>query len=309
MIFSSYVSSTVNNTLTEAEKDKDRVKEPEKGKETDLYTDKDISKTKEKDAETKTEEKEKSVEGKDTNTGLENTPEVDGEDRYTGTIPDKTVAKGRNEGELEERRTGWENSTEGGENKVDSKENGQNTTEEKQPEARKPPEKEERDSDSEKKEIPEIVVKNKGQEEKERKEEQVNGKRDPGKIGPNDTKQRTVIPEGGNTVEIFELDITKNSTGTHDLKDSKKENNTIGPPVPGRKTILSRVNVTQHTLYRADEENGQPKEKATTKHDETEKEPLKKTMQLEEKKEEKEKEKEKKLNESFGKRFFEANNN
>ncbi|XP_061577477.1 inactive serine protease PAMR1 [Cololabis saira] len=295
------VCTKVNNTLSESENDKG--KEPGKGKEIDIYTDKDISKSKEKDQENTTEE---SVGGKDTSPGLDNTPVVDVEDRYTGIIPDKTVAKGKNESELEERNTGSERPTEGGENKLDDKNSGnsQNATEEKQPEAPKQPEEKEEGSDldleQEKKDIIETVVKNKGQEEKERKEEQVNGKRDPDKFGPNDTKQRTVTPERDNTVEIFDLDVTQNKTATHESQDSKKENNTIELPIPGSKIIPSRVNVTQFTLYRAGEENGQSKKKSATKTDVTDEDSSKKTKELEgDKKEKEEKEKEREVNESL----------
>lgn len=112
--------STVNNTLTEAEKDKDKAKETEKDKEKDTYSDKDISKTKEKGQESPTGEKE-GVGGKDINSGHENTTAVDREDKYTGTIPEKTVAEGRNEGELGERNTGSERPTGGSKDKVHSK--------------------------------------------------------------------------------------------------------------------------------------------------------------------------------------------
>uniref|UniRef100_A0A3P8SLR4 Inactive serine protease PAMR1 n=1 Tax=Amphiprion percula TaxID=161767 RepID=A0A3P8SLR4_AMPPE len=301
----------VNNTLTEAEKDKDKVKETEKGKEIDIYSEKDISKTKEKDQENTTGLKE-SVAGKDINTGQENTTAVDREDKYTGMIPEKTLPEGGNEGELEERNTGSEKPSGGTEDKVDSEgpDNSLHTVEEKkEPDVLKPPEKKEDSSETnletEKTDITEIVViKDKGQEEKERKEEQVNGKRDPDKVGPNDTKLRTVISEGENTVEIFELGMTKtNSTVTYDITDTPKENNTIGSPAPGRKIIPTRVNVTQYTMYRAVEESGKPKEKPTKK-DEKEKQPVEKTKEelereREEKEKEKEREKEKEVNQSF----------
>uniref|UniRef100_A0A3Q1BQG2 Inactive serine protease PAMR1 n=1 Tax=Amphiprion ocellaris TaxID=80972 RepID=A0A3Q1BQG2_AMPOC len=300
----------VNNTLTEAEKDKDKVKETEKGKEIDIYSEKDISKTKEKDQENTTGLKE-SVAGKDINTGQENTTAVDREDKYTGMIPEKTLPEGGNEGELEERNTGSEKPSGGTEDKVDSEgpDNSLHTVEEKkEPDVLKPPEKKEDSSETnletEKTDITEIVViKDKGQEEKERKEEQVNGKRDPDKVGPNDTKLRTVISEGENTVEIFELGMTKtNSTVTYDITDTPKENNTIGSPAPGRKIIPTRVNVTQYTMYRAVEESGKPKEKPTKK-DEKEKQPVEKTKEelereREEKEKEKEREKEKEINQS-----------
>lgn len=291
----------MNNTLTEAEKDKGKA---EKGKETD--SDKDISETEEKGQENTTGEKE-NVGGRDINTGHENTTAVDREDKYTGTIPEKTVSEGGNEGELEERNTGSEKPTGGSKDKVDSEgpDNSLNTVEEKEPEVEKPPEKKEGSPDTNlETDITEIIViKEKGQEEKERKEEQVNGKRDPDKVGPNDTKMRTVIAEGENTVEIFELEMTKNNTVIHDAKDAKKENNTISSPEPGRKILPSRVNITQYTMYRAGgEESGKPKEKPTIK----EEEPAEKTQ--EELEREKEKEKEKEVNQSFnGKRLIDKN--
>lgn len=307
----------MNNTLNEAEKDKDKPKGTEKDKETDTYSDKDISKTKEKGQESPTGEKD-SAGGKDINSGHENTTAVDREDKYTGTIPEKTVAEGRNEGELEERNTGSETPT-GGSKDVDSKgpDNSLNTVEKNEPELGKPPEKKEGGPDTNletgKTDITEIVViKDKGQEEKERKEEQVNGKRDPDKVGPNDTKLKTIIAEGENTVEIFELEMTKNSTVTYDTKDTKEENNTIGSPEPERKIIPTRVNITQYTMYRAGgEESGKPKEKPTITEDKTEKDSAEKTKEeLEREREEKEKEKEKEVNQSVnGKTLIEKNEN
>ncbi|XP_070687463.1 inactive serine protease PAMR1 [Pempheris klunzingeri] len=290
------VCTQVNNTLTEAEKGGDKTKETE----TDIY-----SKTKEKGQENTAGEKE-SVGGKDINIVHKNTTAVDREDKYTGTTPDKTVAEGGNEGELEERNTGSEKPTGGSKDKVDSKgpDNRLNTVEKEEPEIGKPPEKEEGTPDTnletEKPDIPEIVViKDKGQEEKERKEEQVNGKRDPNKVGPNDTKLRTVIAEGENTVEIFGLEITKNNTVIYDTKDTAKENNTIDSQEPGRKIVPTRVNNTQYTMYRVGgEESGKPKEKPTFKEDKTEEDIAEKTKE-ERQKEETEKEKEKEDNQSF----------
>lgn len=296
----------MNNTLTEAEKDRHQAKETE----TDTNTDKDISKTQEKGEENTAGEKE-SVGGKDINTGYENTTAVGREDKYTGTIPEKTVAEGGNEGELEERNTGSQKPTGGSEDKVESKgpDNSLNTVEKNEPEKGKPTEKKEGTPDTNletgKTDITGIVViKDKGQEGKERKEEQVNGKKDPDKVGPNDTKLRTVIAEGENTVEIFELEMTKNNTVIYDTKDTTKENNTILLD-PGRKIIPTRVNITQHTMYRAGgEERGKPKEESTVKEEKTEEDPAEKTKEeLEKEKEEKEKEKEKEVNQSFtGKR-------
>lgn len=293
----------MNNTLTEAEKDKGKAKETEKGKETD--SDKDISKTKAKSQENTTGGNE-SVGGRDINTGHENTTAVDGENKHTGTIPEKTVPEGRNEGELEERNTGSEKPTGGSKDKVDREgpDNSLNTVEQKKPDVGKPPERKEGSPDTnleiEKTDITGVVViKDKGQEGKERKEEQVNGKRDPDKVGPNDTKMRTVIAEGENTVEIFELEMTKNNTIIHDTKDTKKENSTVSSLEPGRKILPTRVNITQYTMYRAGGEE-KPREKPTIKEDKTEKDSAEKTKEtLEKEREEKEKEKEKEVNQSF----------
>lgn len=302
----------MNNTLTEAEKGKDKAKETD----TDKYTDKDISKTKEKGQENTAGEKE-SVGGGGINTGQENATAVDREDKYTDTIPEKTKSEGRSEGEPEERNTGSEKPSGGSNDKVDSQgpDNSLNTVENKEPEVAKPPEKEEEEGNQDtnleigKTDVTEIVViKDKGQEEKERKEEQVNGKRDPDKVGPNDTKLRPVVTEGDNTVEIFEKEMTKNNTVIYDTKDTKKENNSIDSPEAGRKIIPTRVNITQYTMYRAGgEESGKPKEKPTIHEDNTDEDSAEKTKEeLEREREEKEKEKEKEVNQSFtGKRLIE----
>ncbi|XP_054475946.1 inactive serine protease PAMR1 isoform X2 [Anoplopoma fimbria] len=300
------VCTQVNNTLTEDENDRNKGKKTEKGNKTDgdVY----INKTKEKGQDNINGEKE-SAGGGDINTGHDNTTAVDREDKYTGTIPGKTVSEGGNEGELVEINTWSEKPTGSSKDKVDSEgpDNSLNTVENKEPEVGKPPETKEGSPDTnletEKTDITEIVViKDKGQEEKERKEEQVNGKRDPDKVGPNDTKMRTVIiAEGDNTVEIFELEMTKNNTVIRDTKDTQKENNTIGSPEPGKKIIPTRVNITQYTMYRAgSEENGKTKEKPTIKEDQTERDSAEKTKEeLEREREGKEKEKEKEDNQSF----------
>ncbi|XP_037622677.1 inactive serine protease PAMR1 [Sebastes umbrosus] len=225
--------------------------------------------------------------------------------QVNNTLTEKTVSEGGNEGELEERNTGSEKPTGGSKDKVDSEgpDNSLNTVEKKEPEVGKPPERKEGSPDTNlETDITEIVViKDKGQEEKERKEEQVNGKKDANKVGPNDTKVRTVIiDEGENTVEIFEVEMTKNNTVIRDTKDTQRENNTIGSPDPGRKTLPSRVNITQYTMYRAGGEE-KPKEKPTTEEDKTEKGSAEKTKE-ELEREEKEKEKEKEVNQSFSER-------
>lgn len=300
------VCTKVNNTLTEREKDKDTAKEMETGKDKEIYSEKDTNKTEERGQDNTTGEEE-SVGGKDINTGHENTTAVDRDDEYTRTIPEKPVAEDRNEGELEERNTGSQKPAGGSRDKLDSKDpdNSLNTVEREEPEEAKPPEKKGGSPDvnlgTGKTDITKtVVIKDKGQEEKERKEEQVNGKREGDKVGPNDTKVRTVISEGENTVEIFELEMTKNNTVTSDKSDSKKENNnnTISSADPGRKIIPTRVNNTQYTLYRAGgEENGKPREKPTVEEDKTERKPAEKTNEELDREEEKEKERE--VNQSF----------
>lgn len=296
----------MNNTLPEAEKEKDNGKETEKQKETEKYIDKDISKTKEKGQENTTVEKE-TVGSKDINTGHMNTTTADREDKYTGTIPEVTLAEDRNEEGPEGKNTGSE-PTGGSIDKVDNKgpDNSLNTVEKQDPEVVQAPEKKEESPDTNldvgKTDITQIVViKDKGQEEKERKEEQVNGKRDRDKVGPNDTKMMTVISEGENTVEIFELGMT-NHTVTRDVKDTKKENNTISLPDLGKKVFPTRVNITQYTMYRAGD-GEKPKENTEIKEEKTE--PEQKTKEeLEQEMKEKEKEKEREVNQSImGKRL------
>ncbi|KAK2842067.1 hypothetical protein Q5P01_012267 [Channa striata] len=291
------VCTTVNNTLTEAERNKDKTKETEKGKEAEVYTDKKINKTEEEGQENTTGEKE-SVGGKDINTGHKNTTAADREDKYTGTIPKKTVEEDRNEGKPEERNTGSEKPTGGGKDKVDVKDpdNSLNTIEKKGTEVIKTPEKKDTNLDIGKTDIPKKVGnKDKGQEEKERKDEQVNGKRDPDKVGPNDTKEKPVISEDENTIETFEPEMTKNNTVTYDTKDTNKENNTISSLEPGRTFILNRINITQHTTYRAVTE-----EKPTIRANRTEKDPAEKISEEKEREEEeKEREEDKEVNQSF----------
>ncbi|XP_058500314.1 inactive serine protease PAMR1 isoform X1 [Solea solea] len=287
------VCTTVNNTLTETEKDKDH------GKETD--SDKDTNKTMEKGEETGEKE---SVGGKDINTGQENSTAVDREDTYTGTIPEESVDVDRKEGEPEERNTGSEKPKD----KVDGEDpdNSLNTVEMKEPDVAKQPDEKGGSPDTNtgpgKTDVPDIVViKDKGQEQDERKEKQVNGKKDAGKVGPNDTKLRTVTTVVENTVEVFELDMTQNHTFIYDVTESKKVNNTKVSPDPGRKSIPTRVNITQYTLYRAGgEENGRAKEDPTLKEDKTDVNPVEKTgEELDREIQEKEKEKEKEVNQSF----------
>ncbi|XP_029992834.1 inactive serine protease PAMR1 [Sphaeramia orbicularis] len=284
----------VNNTLPEAEKEKDNAKETEKQKETEKYTDKDINKTKEKGQENTTVEKE-IVGSKDINTGHMNTTTADREDKYTGTIPEETAAEDRNEEGPEEKNTGSEPTGGSIDKEVDNKgpDNSLNTVEKQDPEVVQAPEKKEespdRNLDVGKTDVTQIVViKDKGQEEKEKKEEQVNGKRERDKVGPNDTKMMTVISEGENAVEIFELGMT-NHTVTHDVKDTKKENNTISLPDLEKKVFPTRVNITQYTMYRAGVDSEKPKEKTTEAEGKTK----------EELEREKEKEKEREVNQSI----------
>ncbi|XP_072291385.1 inactive serine protease PAMR1-like isoform X2 [Eucyclogobius newberryi] len=108
-----------------------------------------------------------------------------------------------------------------------------------------------------------IVIKDKGQEEKEHKEEQVNGKKEREKPGPNDTKMRRVISEVENILEISDLEIINVTAG---VKDSKVQNNTISAD-PVRKVLPTRINITQFTMYRGTgtEGSGKAKENKTGK--------------------------------------------
>lgn len=291
----------MNNTLTEADK------KTEKGKNID--NDKKLTKTKERQQNTT---ESKSVGGEDVNSGLEITTAVYGEDKSGRTTPENAVDKGRDEGDSGERNTGSTKPSEGRNNEVDNvdPDDNLNTVEEKEPEVTKSAEEKESasDFDPEKEKTNTTVVrKDKGQEEKERKDEQINGKRDPDKFGPNETKLKTAVPEGSNTVEIFELEMTKNNTATPDSRDTNKENNTVGTSVAGRKIFPTRVNVTQFTLYRAEEETVKPKEKFINKNDETGGDSLENTAEMETtKEEEEEKKKEREINQSFaGKRLIE----
>ncbi|KAF7659780.1 hypothetical protein LDENG_00293110 [Lucifuga dentata] len=299
------VCTKVNNTLIEAEKDKGKPKETQTSKETDIYSDKDISKNKDKGRDDTTGEKER-VGEKDIKTEHRNTTAVDTEDKYNGTTPETTLAEDKDETGGEERNTGSEKPTVGSKDKVDREDtdNSLNTVEKKEPEVEKLPEKKDGRPDTnlgtdvtqETTDITEIVLlKEKGQEEKERKEEQVNGKRDPGKLGPNDTKLKTVISERENTVEIFEHERTENNTIRYVTNGIKKENNTIDSTEQGRRIIPTRGNIT---LYRAGGvENGKPTEKPTIKEDKAEKDSEEKTKEeIEKKRQENAKEKEKEGN-------------
>lgn len=302
MFFLLCCASTVNNTLIEAEKEGDEKKETE----TEIYSVKDISKTKEKGQESTAGEKE-NVGGKYTNSGHKNATDFDREDKYTGTATEETVSEGRNRGQPDERNTGSDKTTGGSRDHVGSKspDDSLNTVEKIAPEVGTPPEEnqgsQDVNSETGKTDITEIHVrKDKGQEEKVRKEEQVNGKRDPDKVGPNDTKLRTVVGVDENTLDTFKQDTPKNNTVVHDTKYTQKENNSIGS-AQGKEISPTRLNITQYTMYRAGgEEIGNQKEKLRVKEEQTEKDPAEKTREeLAREAEEKEKEKEKEANLSF----------
>lgn len=143
------------------------------------------------------------------------------------------------------------------------------------------------------------VTKDKGQweKEKERKELQVNGKRDPDKVGPNDTKLRAVGGEVENTVEAFNTDYTENNTVTFETKERQSSNNSIRSP--DKKRVPARVNVTQYTMYRAGgEESGGTVRNSLKKEDNKEKDPTE-DGRRELEKEDKAKESEREANESF----------
>ncbi|XP_029010596.1 inactive serine protease PAMR1 isoform X2 [Betta splendens] len=250
----------VNNTLTEAEKSKDKTTETgskDKGK--------DDSRTKDK------------VEESTTNTVYETTTAAT-KDEYTATTVETRT----------ERPSG------GSKDKVHSEDsdNSLNTVETKAPDVLKRPEKEEGSPDphldKDKTDSTQVVRKDKGQEENERKEEQVNGKRDPGEVGPNDTKLGPVPSEEDNAAE----EATKNGTFKYEAKD-KKENGTGGSHDNRRTVIPSRVNVTQYTLYRAGGEEGPAAKEPAEKSEESERE---------RKEKEEEEEKEKEANQSFSER-------
>ncbi|XP_015231194.1 PREDICTED: inactive serine protease PAMR1 isoform X1 [Cyprinodon variegatus] len=278
------VCSKVNNTLSE----KDKVQKTELGKGPDKETNKDTSKTKEIPQQNTTENKHTG--GEDIHSVGKNTTLVDKEDKFTGTIPENTLEKDKDEGDIEETNTGLEKTNEDRKKEVDTKsgDGSLNKVEEEEPEASQPPQKKEDtpDPEPEKRKTNTTEIRDKkikGQKDKERKEEQVNGKKDPDKFGPNDTKLKTNVSEGESTLEIFELQTIKISTSTTDSKDAKKETSTIGTPTTVKKMNPSRVNVTQFTLYRAGGENGKTKEKS---EDETR--TFEKTKQVEAKRNEKE---------------------
>lgn len=142
------------------------------------------------------------------------------------------------------------------------------------------------------------VTKDKGQWEKERKELQVNGKRDPDKVGPNDTKLRASGGGVENTVEAVNVEVAKNNTVIFETKERQTSNNSVGSP-DRRRVIPARVNVTQYTMYRAGgEESGSTARKSPKKEDKKEKDPTEdRRRELET--DDKAKEREKEANQSF----------
>lgn len=244
----------MNNTLTKVEKDKGKATETK----ADTYSNQDIGQTTEEGQAGEGE----CLGGGDTISGHKNTTAASGEDKYTGSLPEKTESEGRHEGEKrepEERNSGTEKGTLASEDRVGSKEpdNSLNTVERQEPELGKTPENTEGSRDtsfgSDKTDTTgKSVTKDKGQQEKERKELQVNGKRDPDKVGPNDTKLRAAGGEVENIVEVFNMEVSENSTVRFEAKERQKSNNSIGSP-DGRR---ARVNVTQYTMYRAGGEEG-----------------------------------------------------
>lgn len=264
----------MNNTLT---------KSADKGT---VPINKDIGGTKEKE---NTAGEKESTGRKDIISGSKNTTAHDRGDKSIETIPEETLSGGRNEGEPEERNTGLPKSTGGSQDKVGSKEpdNNLNTVENKQPGVVKTPDEtqgsQDANVDAGKTDVT-VAIKDKGQKEKERKEQQVNGNGDPDNVGPNDTKLTSLVDEGGNTLDPFIPEITKNNTVIYDTKDSQKLNNSIGT-TEGKRIISTRVNVTQYTMYRAGgEESGKPVNRVTIKEDKAD------SVEREEKAKEKEKE-------------------
>ncbi|XP_068612969.1 inactive serine protease PAMR1-like [Brachionichthys hirsutus] len=229
----------VNNTIAEADMDKGK----ERSTETDIYGSKDTIKTSDKGRENTVGEKE-SVGGEDINSGHNSTTAFDSEDKYS-VVPEKTTSEGGNEEEPEERTTGPERST------TDSKDNSLNTVEKKEQLPEKRPGSQDTIVETEKTDATKTVrVKDKGQEGKEKKEEQVNGKGNPDKVGPNDTEMSVAITEGENTLETFELEIAKNRTVLFDSTETKKENLNVGSQEPAKITP-TRSTVTHDTVDRA----------------------------------------------------------
>lgn len=218
----------MNNTLIETEKKGD----DNKGTVTDKHDDKDISGAEEKGQEGAAGGKEEDV------SGQQNATALDREDKNTDT--EETVSEGKN-------KEGSTNQVDGG-----GPDDSLNTVEEMEPEVGEPPERNQGGHDVKPEtNITEVHIrKDKGQEEEQRKEEQVNGKKDRDKVGPNDTKLRAAISEEENTADVFKQDTAENRTVVHGATHTQKQNSSAGST--GRGDIdLTRLNVTQYTLYRA----------------------------------------------------------
>lgn len=260
----------MNNTLTKVEKDKEKETE----KKANPFSNQDTDQTTEEGQENTAGQREH-LEGRETISGHQNTTAVSTGEKYTGARPEKPESEGRHEGESEERNSGSGKATGGGEDGAGGKEpdNSLNTVERQEPELGKTPENTQGSRDtsfgSDKTDTTGIsVTKDKGQWEKEKKELQVNGKRDPDKVGPNDTKLRAADGKGENTVEAFNLDRTENGTVTIETKERQKSNNSSPD---GRRAVTGRVNVTQYTMYRAGgEESGSTVRTSPRKEDKTE---------------------------------------
>lgn len=281
----------MNNTLTKAGKDKDKTTEAKP----DISTNLNISQSGEK-GQGKTAGERERVGGIDAISGRENTTAVGRGDTHTGTVPEKT--------EPEERNGESGKATGGSEDRVGREpDNSLNAVEPREPELGKTSESTQGSRDtrigSDKTDTTEIsVTKDKGQQEKERKELQVNGKRDPDKVGPNDTKLRAAGGEVENTVEAVNALVAENDTVTVETKERQTSNNSLGSS-DKRRVVPARVNVTQYTMYRAGgEESVSTGRKSPKKEDKKEKDPTEdRKDELE--KEDKAKEREKEANQSF----------
>lgn len=274
----------MNNTLTEPEKKS----EDNKGRETDKHGDKDISGTEDKGQEGAAGGK-----NEDANSGHKNATTFNREDKHTAT--EDTVSEGESKGESDGsgKNTGGSTDQVGGIGPDD----GLNTVEEMEPKVGEPPERNQNGHNVKPDtNITEIHIrKDKGQEEKLRKEEQVNGKKDPDKVGPNDTKLKAPVSGEENTADVFKQDTAENRTVVHDTKHTQKQNNSTGSTERGE-IDLTRFNVTQYTLYRA-EGGASRTQKEVTEEEQTKKDSAEETLLR--KAEEKKKEEEREANLSF----------
>ncbi|KAM3869984.1 inactive serine protease PAMR1 [Diretmus argenteus] len=298
------ICTKVNNTLGEPEKDKDKAKETERDKGPVTESDKDINKVKGQENTTGGKES-GGVEDKET--VHMNTTAVDSKDKHIETVLEKTQEEGMDKADAGGRNTGSEKPRGGSQDKLGSKDTDSslNTVEKIDSEVVKPPERTtEKDVRLGKDVTQEIGEKDKERDEKERKDKQVDKRTDPDKVGPNDTKLRTVAPEQENTVEIFELPKSENNTNVFDTNAIDRGNNTIGSPELVKEIIPTRVNTTQYTTYSAGGEESEKALEKTTIKGETGKDlDEKPTEELEQEKgkegEETEKEKEKEGNQSI----------